>query len=409
MLNPVQLEQRRFADYKDIIAPELFDEVKRLARQLSAKRILHLNATAEGGGVAEVLRSYVPLQVDLGINSSWQVLPANQDFFSITKMIHNGLQGDSSVLTLGQWDVYQDYNRVLAESIDTSQWDYIFIHDPQPASAISYCSEANDTKWIWRCHIDSRHATPDFVEHFITYLKPYDGLIFTLQKYLIPGLKPKHLAIIPMAIDPLSPKNLPMSLSQAHKLIEPFGINLAKPLVVQVSRFDPWKDPLGAIKSWQLAKLRLPDLQLALVGNASVDDPQSVIILEQVQTFVKDLSDVFVVANKADDRTVNAFQKAANVVLQKSLREGFGLTVSEALWAKTPVIGGKFGGIPEQVRHGQSGYLVDSTAEAANRIVELIEQPKLAEQMGQWGHDFVRKHFLLPRLVRDDLKFLLSL
>jgi trehalose synthase len=355
--------------------------------------------------VAEILSATVSILVGLGVEVEWDVLVPETGFFNITKTIHNGLQGNAAELTLEQWELYQNYNRRLAESFDANQWDLVVMHDPQPAAMLGYLSDRGKTKWVWRCHIDSRHALADYKQRFLTYLKPYDGLVFTMKKFVLEGLTPRHLAIIPMAIDPLSPKNHQLEMGEAKAIVAKFGVDPMQPLAVQVSRFDPWKDPLGVVGAWQKAKQTVPSLQLALVGDTASDDPQSAEILEQVKRLTQGMKDLYIIANQADAKTVNAFQTAATVVLQKSLREGFGLTVSEALWAGTPVVGGNVGGIALQIESGTNGYLVESVDEAANYLAELASNPAKARQMGLAGHEKVKEQFLLPRLLRDDLRF----
>lgn len=405
MLARVHLKQRSFDEYSPFVSPALYSEVVRLAQGLAGKRILQINATADGGGVAEILSSSVSLLVGLGIAAEWDVLVPEAGFFNITKTIHNGIQGKAVELTLEQWELYQGYNRRLAESFDASRWDLVVVHDPQPAAMLSYLSDRGKAKWAWRCHIDSRHALMDYRRRFLTYLKAYDGLVFTMEKFVLEGMKPRHLAIIPMAIDPLSPKNQPIPMAEAKSIVAKFGIDPERPLAVQVSRFDPWKDPLGVVEAWQKAKETVPSLQLALVGDTASDDPQSTDILAKVKDQTDGLKDLYVIANQADAYSVNAFQTAATVVLQKSLREGFGLTVSEALWAGTPVIGGNVGGITLQIENGKNGYLVNSVDEAAKYLIELAADPAKARQMGGNGRETVKERFLLPRLMRDDLRF----
>lgn len=409
MLKKVKLQTKNIKDYQAVTEPALYKELLELGKKLKGKRVLHINATAEGGGVAEILGSEVPLMRSLGIKAEWQVLEANQDFFEITKLIHNGLQGQTTNLNLSQWDAYLDYNKNLAKEINEKDWDYIIVHDPQPAAVLSYVENSANTKWIWRCHIDSRHATSDFINHFNIYLRPYDGMVFTMMKYLFGTLDPKSLAIIPMAIDPLSDKNRDMSQEEAWGRVKKFGIDKSKPFVTQVSRFDPWKDPLGVITAWQLAKAQVPDLQLVLAGNTSVDDPEGGRIYKQVCQAAEGIEGLIILADKADDLDVNALHRTATAVIQKSIREGFGLTVTEALWAGAPVIGTNVGGIPQQIQDGVSGFLVKDADEAASSMVELASDPKKAKAMGKAGHEFVGKHFLLPRLLRDDLNFYLSL
>lgn len=408
MLAKVGLKTRRFSEYRGMVSDTLFNEVTELAEKLKGKRILIVNATADGGGVAEILRAEVPLLRDLGIEAEWHVLRPRKGFFEITKHIHNGLQGDGYKLKTSDWQLYESYNRDLAAAIKPDDWDVVFIHDPQPAASLSFLDQKAKSKWIWRCHIDSKHAKPDYLRHFLNYLELYDGAIFTMEKFVLTGYKPKKLAVTPMAIDPLSEKNQDMKRAEAISIVQGLGIDVSKPLAVQVSRFDPWKDPLGVIAAWKLATKEVPALQLAMVGDTAGDDPEGVVILEQVEKLAAGEKNLFIIANKADDRAVKGLQKAANVVIQKSIREGFGLTVTEALWAGTPVIGSDVGGIPLQIEDGINGFLVNNAGECAERIVDLVKNPTMADEMGEAGHALVKQKYLLPRLIRDDLKFIVE-
>ena len=402
------LQTKRFLDYRSVIEPELYDEIIGLAGKLKGARILHLNATAHGGGVAIILRSLLPLVRDLGIKVNWRIIdPTNEEFFVATKTLHNSLQGAKTTLTNRQWALYEMQNRLFAAKIQPINWDYIMIHDPQPAAMRQYTAEGT-AKWVWRCHIDLSQPNPQTKKRFIRYLDGYDGAIFTLKDYVLSSMPPTKTTIMPVAIDPLDDKNRSISPAEARMTVAGYGIDLNKPLIVQISRFDPWKDQPGVVAAWRLAKRKIPDLQLVLMGDAASDDPEGSSVLEQVMSEVKNDQGVNIITD-TNDLAVNAFQTVANVVLQKSIREGFGLTVAEALWAKTPVIGGAVGGIPTQIKDGKNGYLVTTPAQAAARIVELIKNPLKAQRMGQWGHDYVRRHFLLPRLLRDELKFLLKL
>lgn len=376
-----------------------------LARQLQGRRILHLNATARGGGVAELLRSEVALQRGLGIAADWKVLEAPQSFFAITKMIHNGLQGEEKTLTPKQWSDYESMNAALAARLQSLDYELIIVHDPQPAASRLFVKGSTSAKWLWRCHIDMQHALPDYRQHLRHYLEPYDGAIFTMAEFVPALYKPEHLAIIPVAIDPLSKKNQRMSRGAAMDIVKGYGLDIRRPFITQVSRFDPWKDPLGVIAAWRIACKQVPGLQLALVGDTATDDPQGSEILQQVRREAAGEDDIFIIANEADDRAVKAFQSASSAVLQKSLREGFGLTVTEAMWANTPVIGGNVGGIPLQIESGKNGYLAGSSHEAARYIIQLIRHQDEARDIAKAGHLHVRKHFLLPRMLRDDLRF----
>ncbi len=408
MLAPVELGQKRFTEYSGILDPKLIDSINLLSKRLAGAKILNINTTARGGGVAQILQSSVPLLRDLGIAADWQLVnPVNPAFFIATKKIHNSLQGGKVTLSKTEWQIYEEENRNFVQGFDTSVWDYIIIHDPQPAAMLGYASRGG-AKWVWRCHIDLSRPNQSTRRQFLPYLKGYDGAIFTLKDYILSGLDITKVAAIPVAIDPLTDKNHPLSLSEARDIVAGYGIDINKPLIVQISRFDPWKDPLGVIKAWSQAKQLVPALQLVLMGDAADDDPEGKGVLDQVLQAIEGRSDVFIVTD-TNDLAVNAFQTVANVVLQKSIREGFGLTVTEALWAKTPVIGGKVGGIPIQIKEGKNGYLVTSSAQAARRIVDLVNNPLRAKRMGQWGHEYVRRHFLLPHMIRDELKFLLEL
>lgn len=408
MLEPVELKPKKFADYQEIIGDELYNEVLKLSKKLAGKRILHINATARGGGVAEILHSMVPILQDLGIRAEWQTIEANREFFVTTKNIHNSLQGFDTGLNAMDWRFYESVNQELAAELKPDQWDIIVTHDPQPAAIIKYAAKAT-CQWVWRCHLDVSHPAEAARQHFSKYLRGYDGAIFTLDEYFFGDFGDCKTGVIPVAIDPLSPKNQPMGDKEARSIVSRYGLDPARPFIVQVSRFDPWKDPEGVIKAWQLAKAQVPKLQLVLVGNTADDDPQSAEILKHVRRLDRADDDLHIVADEADDRAVQAFQTTADVVIQKSIREGFGLTVAEALWAKTPVVATKVGGIPMQIEDGVSGFLADGVVETANQIIKLVHNPKLRKQMGAAGHKHIREHFLLPRLIRDHLKFISSL
>lgn len=408
MLKAVRVGSKDFSAYKSIIGSAQYNQIKTLAKQFKGSRVLHVSATSRGGGVAQILHSLVPLMRDLGIDAHWQLIqPQNFDFFVATKKIHNSLQGGTLNLTEREWKLYDKENRGFATGFDASKWDYIFIHDPQPAGLLNY-TEKGTAKWLWRCHIDLSKTNPDTKKHILPYLHNYDGVVYTLKQYELKGVKGPRVGIIPVAIDPIAEKNYHVSFRAAHRLVAGFGVSDKKPLMVQISRFDPWKDPLGVVGAWEIAKQKIPDLQLVLMGDAADDDPEGKSVLDQVMDAVDGKEDIFIITD-TNDHVVNAFQTMANVVLQKSIREGFGLTVAEALWARTPVIGGNVGGIPEQIKHGKNGYLVSSPEEAAKYVIKLINNPLKAQAMGQWGHEYVREHFLLPHMLIADLKFLTKL
>lgn len=408
MLETVTLNPKRFADYQGVISDQLRQQTQQAASFLQGARVLHISATSQGGGVSEILHSMVPLLRDLGIQAEWQTIDAGTGFFTVTKKIHNSLQGFSEEIKPAEWDLYKDINRKLAQALDVNAWDIIVTHDPQPTAIINNVSEF-PCKWVWRCHLDASHPSSVTKETFQQYLNRYDGAIFTLPKYVFADFGDCTVGTIPVAIDPLSAKNQSMKQRQAKKIVSKFGIDPKRPFMVQVSRFDPWKDPEGVVKAWQLAKAEVPDLQLALVGNTAADDPQSKDILASVRALDQEDDDLHVVADAADDKAVHAFQATADVVIQKSIREGFGLTVTEAMWSAAPVVATAVGGIPLQIQDGQTGYLVDGVVAASQRIVELVRNPERAQAMGERARQHVRENFLLPRMIRDHLQFLASL
>ena len=395
----VELEGRSLDSYRPIVGNEPLEEVFSLAAQLRGARVAHVNATASGGGVAEVLQSLVPLYNGLGIEASWLVLQADEPFFNVTKHLHNALQGAEQRFAPEAWRCYMESNRRNAESL-SERYDVIFVHDPQPAALRSFAVEAS-TRWVWRCHIDT--STPDREAWRMVgdLVKDYDGMVFSVPDFVGPGLASPRIRIIPPAIDPLVPKNLPMPREEMEGVLARYGVDLHRPLICQVSRFDPWKDPLGVISCFKLLKEEHPDLQLGLLGNFADDDPEGAVIYQQVLDAAQGLPDLRIVTGLTD--LVNPFQAMSKVVLQKSLREGFGLTVTEALWKGTPVVGGNAGGIRLQIREGVGGFLVDSVEECAERTSYLLTHEEERAALGEAGREHVRANFLTPRLLRDEL------
>ena len=402
MLSAVRTEARSLKDYEPYLERTSMDALKRAARPLRGKRVLHVNSTANGGGVAEILRQEIPLLQDLGLDAEWRVLKGHAAFYDVTKKIHNGLQGNPLSLTRDEWDVYEELNADLSAELDGDAWDLVFIHDPQPAAALSLGARRGHAKWVWRCHIDSESPNPTYAARFREFTAAYDAYVYSMPQYVLEGAK-KVPFIIPPAIDPLSEKCRPIDEAEARDVVAGFGIDVERPLITQVSRFDPWKDPIGVLNAFAKARKKVPGLQIALVGSSADDDPESKTVLEEVNEEAADLDDAFILSNCCDDRAVKAIQTHSDVILQKSLREGFGLTVSEALWSGTPVIGGRAGGIPLQVVDGRTGILVSSEEECADAIVDLVTDRARAKKMGEAGRDHVRQRFLLPRLIHDEL------
>ena len=395
-------------DYANLIDPEVSEDIRTVSAQLRDLRVVHINATPAGGGVAEVLRSLVPLMEDGGLRSSWYVVEPHKPFFEVTKKIHNGLQGKTVELSPDEVALYREHNERLAERIAEleSTIDLLILHDPQVLPSLLYLGWKNV---IWHCHIDTSTPHQPIQDLVLPYVRSAPRYVVSMPHYVMDGMPQERISVFPPAIDPLSPKNLPLSSSIASEVLSKLGIDLARPLVTQVSRFDPWKDPWGVIDAFRLAREKIPSLQLALVGAmVAQDDPESADMLESVRNHADNDPDIHIYSESADgaDIPVNAFQRLSSVVVQKSLREGFGLTVSEAMWKGAAVIGGDCGGIPYQIEDGVSGYIVSDPAECADRMVELIRQPNLRTELGQAARERVRQKFLTPRLLLDYLKII---
>jgi trehalose synthase len=403
MLQPVSVAHKTLADYASIVGRQLVEEIAALAEPLQGKRVLHLSATAFGGGVAEILNTLVPLMIDAGLACEWQVIYGREEFFNTTKLMHNALQGAPQALSEDEWQTWLRYNEINASQLGDG-WDVCIVHDPQPAAIASLVTD-KARRWIWRCHIDLSTPNPDTLARFVPYLEPYDGTVFHLPEYVHGGMD--HRAhIIPPAIDPLAPKNMAFSPEDAVYICEQFGIDVDRPLLVQVSRFDPWKDPLGVIDAYRIVKQEMPDVQLALVGSMATDDPEGWDYFNATISHAAGDPDIHILnnLNNVGSIEVNAFQSHSDVVIQKSMREGFGLTVTEAIWKARPLIGGDVGGIPLQVTDGESGYLVSSVEECADRALTILADPALGKQLGRAGKEAVRRRFLMPRLLRDWLR-----
>ena len=402
-LRRVDVSRRRLDDYRSVAPDTLLDQVVALGRALDGARILQLNATAYGGGVAELLSSEVALMRDLGIDVEWRVICPDDEFFAVTKRVHNAMQGQALELRPYEISTYLGHNRHCAAMLG-DEWDLVVVHDPQPAALIAG-EDAPDARFVWRCHIDTSRPEPTTWDFLRLFLAAYDAAVFTLPAFVPHGLPREQVAIIAPAIDPLTAKNRALPRHFSRRVVAGFGLDLTRPLVVQVSRFDPWKDPLGLVDAWLEARERVPGLQLALVGAMADDDPEGWAIHEQLAQATRDEPDCHLLTNLdgVGPLEVNAFQREADVVVQKSLREGFGLTVSEALWKETPVIGGNAGGIPLQIGDDEGGILVGDAEECVEAIVTLLEDEQLAAAKGRAGHERVRREFLTPRLVRDDL------
>ncbi|RJS24018.1 glycosyl transferase family 1 [Corallococcus sp. H22C18031201] len=406
MLDLVDVGKRSLEAYRGVAPDAQLDELHRLAGRLRGARCLHVNATPYGGGVSEILRSLVPLYNDLGLVADWKIIRGDEAFFQVTKRIHNGLQGSPGELTEAEKATYLGNSQINAGYCD-GDYDFIIIHDPQPAALAALCPRAN-ARWLWRCHIDTSHPNPFFWEFLEPFLRAYDAAIFTLADFIPPQLPISRVLLHPPAIDPLSPKNQPLPVQLAKHVLEWIGVRLSRPLITQVSRFDPWKDPLGVIAAYRRVRPHVPDLQLALAGSLALDDPEAWEVYEEIRAVTAGDPLIHVLTNLVGvgNIEVNAFQSLSNVVVQKSLREGFGLVVSEALWKGTPVVGGRAGGIPMQLPDDIGGVLVDTVDECAEAVLRLLRQPEEARVLGRRGKEHVREHFLMSRLLLDDLRLL---
>lgn len=361
------------------------------------RTFVHVNSTREGGGVAEILHRMVPILKELGIDARWEVLKGDAQFFDVTKKIHNALQGSEEQFTGRMWEHHSEVNRMNAGSLNLDA-DAVLIHDPQPVTLIEFRKRG---AWIWRCHIDVSNPRPDVWAAIKRYVERYDAAIFSVAKFARTiGVEE---FIIPPAIDPLSDKNRDLSSEEVGETARKFNIPLDRPVLLQVSRFDRFKDPVGVINAYRMVK-KYNDCILVLAGSPATDDPEGEAVLNEVREYASGDPDIFILLLPPfSDKDINALQRMATVVLQKSLKEGFGLTVAEAMWKNKPVIGGAVGGIPLQIVHGVTGFLVHSPEGAAFRIRQLLNNPGMSERMGEAGREYVRSNFLLTRQIRDYL------
>jgi len=395
--------------YAEVAGPDVIDQLRQLAAPLRGKKIVHVNSTRTGGGVAEILNRLVPLMQELGLDTSWEQIAGGDEFYRCTKGFHNGLQGQSVSIGESLQRAYEEANARHAEAHRESleAADVVFVHDPQPALLLRHCPRRRG-KWVWRCHIDiSRPHRPVW-----KYLRPivdeYDGSIFSLAAFAQPLSHPMYL--VPPSIDPLSEKNVPLERAEVEAVAGQYGLDPDRPTMLQVSRFDRFKDPVGVIEAYRLVKAFVPSVQLVLAGGSATDDPEGDAVLAEVRAAAADDPDIHLLVLPADaHRTINALQRAADIVLQKSIREGFGLTVTEALWKGKPVIGGDTGGIRLQVVDHHTGFLVSTPEGAALRIRFMLNNRAKMEEMGAKAREFVRENFLLTRHLREYLALIVAL
>ena len=398
---------KSLADYRSIVRRELYDEVVTLGERLRGKRVLHVSATSFGGGVAEILYTMVPLMRDVGLDAEWDIMFGSEPFFNVTKSFHNALQGAEYELTVEDRAIFEEYNRMSAEAMQKAdeEWDIVLVHDPQPALLKHFTGGLSpETKWIWRCHPDLSTPNREVSDYLVPHIADYGAQVYTMREYTPPDVHLPGLTLIPPAIDPLSPKNMALSVDDARYIVNQFGVDVQKPFMVQVSRFDPWKDPLGVIDAYRMVKEQVPEVQLVLIGSMAHDDPEGWDYWYKTVNYADGDRDIFLFSNLTNVGAieVNAFQSIADVVIQKSIREGFGLVISEALWKARPLVAARVGGIPMQV-DGGGGILIDTIPEAADACTKILKDPEFARQIGRLGKEHVRDNYLSPRELRDHL------
>lgn len=395
-----------FDDYVPVVGAPETDELRTLAAQLSGRTVQMVNSTAIGGGVAEILNRLIPLIQELGLCPRWDVITGGSDFFEVTKEFHNALHGGPSEARKEHYDLFLATNELNRHRLQFD-CDFTVIHDPQPVALIDARTKQQG-HWIWRCHIDLSHPNPEVWEFLRPFIYRYDGALFSSPDFARRLPIPEYLAY--PCIDPLSEKNIDLDPQCVRGVAERFGIDLARPIVTQISRFDRLKDPVGVIRAYQIVK-RYTDCQLVLAGGGATDDPEGEEVLQEVRQEAGDDPDIHILNLPPwSALEINALQRASTVIVQKSLREGFGLTVTEALWKRKPVVASAVGGIPAQVIHKHTGLLVHSVEGTAYQIRFLLSNPALAQKLGEQGHEHVRENFLITSNVKRYLTlFLYSL
>ena len=394
--------------YAPIVGANVIDHLRQLAEPLKGMRVVHVNSTREGGGVAEILNRLIPLKQELGLDVSWEIVTGDSQFYQCTKKMHNALQGNREGISD---ELLQHYEAVNAENFERlrdllQEADIVIIHDPQPAPLLKYC-RARKGKWVWRCHIDASRPFRPVWKYLQNFIRNYNASIYSLPAFAQP--MPHPLYIIPPSIDPLSDKNIALDTTEIDDVRTGFGLDPERPIISQVSRFDRFKDPIGVIRAYLTAKAFGPPLQLVLAGGTASDDPEGEEVLAEVTSAAQDDPDIHVLLLPPDaHRTINAIQRLSTIVMQKSIKEGFGLTVTEALWKGKPVIGGDAGGIRLQVVNHQTGFLVNTPEGAALRIRYLLKHYDRLQQMGKTARTFVLENYLLTRHLREYLTLMVA-
>jgi len=412
MLVSVPVHDIRALDtYREPAGDEAIEKLREVAEPLRGCRVINVSSTAFGGGVAELLPTQIAIMRDLGIEAEWQLIEGSEDFFSVTKLVHNALQGAGVPWTQAMEETYLSRIEANALRFDDHA-DIVLVHDPQPVALLTLVEAAGRRSgaWVWRCHIDLSSPMETVWGFFAPHVGRYDAAVFTLEEYVREASGP-HAAIIPPSIDPLSLKNAPLTDEHAREIVADHGVDPDRPLIIQVSRFDPWKDPLGVIDAYRGVSEEHPDAQLALIGSMAHDDPEGWHYLEQTEAHRGGDPDIHILTNLQGIGAldVNAFQRVSTVILQKSIREGFGLTASEGMWKERPLIAGNAGGLRLQVEEGETGFLVDTVEACAERLGDLLRDEDLRRRMGAAGRARVRDRFLSLREVEDHLRLFSSL
>ncbi len=389
-------------EYIPITGQAIIDDLRCIGEKLKGKIVQNINSTAVGGGVAEILNRMVPLLKELGVDTRWDVIKGGAQFFEVTKKFHNALHGKPEDITQGDFDIFLETSKENINDINIGG-DIVYIHDPQP---IAMVDKKKDNKWIWRCHIDISNPNNEVWDFLKTFIVKYDATVFSAPSFA-QGLLNRQFLISP-SIDPLSDKNKDLPEDAINAVLAKYNIIKDKPIITQISRFDRLKDPIGVIKAYKAVK-RYIDCQLILAGGGASDDPEGLEVLEEVRDMAKEDHDIHVLLLPQDDITVNALQRASTIILQKSIKEGFGLTVAEALWKSKPVVASNVGGIPLQIAHKYSGLLCHSIDGAAFAIKQLLNSPKYAKKLGENGHEHIKNNFLVTRHLRDYMLLFLSL
>jgi len=392
----------RLGEYIPIVGQSIIDDLKLLAERLKGKVIQQVNSTSVGGGVAEILNRMIPLLKELGVDSRWDFIKGGAQFFDVTKKFHNALHGKKEDITKHDFEIFEDTSRKNIEELDT-YGDIVFIHDPQPVALVK---KKKGNKWVWRCHIDVSRPNKDVWNFLKGYIKNYDSAVFSAPSFC--QKMPIRQFLISPSIDPLSDKNRELPQQEIDAVLRKYEIEADKPIITQISRFDRLKDPVGVIDAYLQVKKYI-DCQLILAGGAAVDDPEGAEVLAEVREKAKKDKDIHILLLPQNDLEVNALQRASTIIMQKSSREGFGLTVSEALWKTKPVVATDTGGIPLQIKHKYSGLLCHSIEGAAFAIKQLLNSPGYAKKLAENGREHVRNNFLITRHIRDYMLLFLSL